>query len=1398
MDEIVLTVEDHADEGPQQPDCLPPMTRRDVHSRTQVLDYLEVALPASMWAGGSPSRSCQSRAQTPMSHILGATQLLDGSDLPSRQNTEFSVSQRTWSADFEKALKFLREEVVGRNRIIEGPLGPRLKVYMDYTASGQSLHFVNHYMQWIRQNFANTHTEDSATGRFMTESLEMAMKSIERCVNAKDKFVALCTGTGSTGAMLRLQQILGIYVPPAAWTKLGIIMDLNSAPLAHERVALKIVPNCSVSGPAPVRGECPDWLHAREKVKGVIRGRGQLPLVIVGGYEHHSNEVSWREGLCDVARIPLTKSFELDLTALEKLLEEHRKMWPSRPIIGSISACSNVTGMRTDIRGVSRLLRKAGALFFVDYAASAPYEQIDCCPDDNENMIDGVFVSPHKFLGGDGACGLLVLRRSVYDQRLPPTMAGGGTVKAVSKAFQAYVDDIVERENAGTPGALQIYQCALAFEVKEALGPQRIEEREALLLDDFFKWLKASFSREILVLGNQDPEKRHSIVSFNIVKPIPLHPRFVTVLLSDLFGLQTRAGCSCAGPHGADLFKAPAELERAWLSYIVGTSKGTPEQLDDVGMVSVKPGWCRFNLHYTMDEDDMWYLKEALSFIVNHGASFLRIYSFDAVSGAWCFSPPDALRGAFALHSTEDRHRFGLATAMVGGVSRDLPGNLRRDDVLKAQIRSAFKLLDKIPKTTKIVAPPAPLSGSLPSHGSGPWFMIADGQIHNLEGFEECLKRHREQVERQDMQPVAGVSTNVNGEGAKMKLSASQHMAAPITITWARLSVTSTAKGRCGAAQILRSCSGAVAPGERLCVFGPAGAGKSTLLKVLGGRHQSGVRLQVAGRVMANGVALENGVRFSSFVSHDSILQGSLTVYETLKRSAELLLPYSAASWQKDVVVRELLESMALSDWAGSRVGPNLFTAALPNPQQRRLAVAVEFLRGLSVLLLDEPTRGMDKHEADLFMRQVSLTAARSRTSLVIAMNEASSECWALFDKVCLLTRGRVAFFGDREGVLPYCEMQGFMCPSHSRPTDFFLQLLTREATSSNNTAELLCDRFVASDEGRAYAAASQASSGVAEVATARGSHRAGQGKPFFGGVTQCFVLTRTLVFQSRQEAGLIRLVICQIISIMMSAICWELDGKHHYPAVQGRIVLCFFIPSFVALVTLATLPQRIQDRAVFAQDHANGHYRVWAYTVASVLAALPEFALTAALSGAAVVPATGLMTFRRYFVLVLLSFVVAEGVVTVAVEISSTCAAATASVLIFQGWCMLVQGFVVTWSSTPVPLRWMCRVAPSSYAFKLAMVATFTDIGVLETDTWSTGGDVLKSYEIFDDEWHISMALLWWAIALHVLGYMAKLLGDMSMSSGLPWTSSSKRQADAIARAQALAVVEDGDIVSV
>lgn len=487
----------------------------------------------------------------------------------------------------------LREQIIGIDSTFPTPFGERLLVYCDYTASGRGIRFIENYLLGLQRHYANTHTEDDVSGRSMTHLLHEAERRIKEAVNAGEGGCIIACGTGATAAIGKLQQILGVALPPAT---------------AH--MLRQLLAKVDSTG----------QLDAME-----ARLRELRPVVFVGPYEHHSNEVSWREGLADVVEVDLSADGSVDLAHLERLLRDPQ--YDGRTKIGSFSAASNVTGMISPVADIARLLHRYDTLACFDFAASGPYVEIDMSPqldpDGGDPSLDAIFLSPHKFLGGPGSSGVLVFKRGLYDSSLAPTVGGGGTVDYVGPKDHAFLKDIEAREKAGTPGVLQILRAALAIELKHSIGISAIASREHELLSRAMgAWAKHP---RIEILGNSDPERRVAIVSFNLREPegAYLHPKFVTRLANDLFGIQSRAGCSCAGPYGHRLLHIGEEQSQRYREWITRGYEG------------IKPGWCRIGFHYAMDDVEADYVIRAVEFLAEKGHLFLPLYRFDPRDGGW-------------------------------------------------------------------------------------------------------------------------------------------------------------------------------------------------------------------------------------------------------------------------------------------------------------------------------------------------------------------------------------------------------------------------------------------------------------------------------------------------------------------------------------------------------------------------------------------------------------------------------------------------------------------------------------------------------------------------------------------------------------------------------------------
>jgi selenocysteine lyase/cysteine desulfurase len=482
------------------------------------------------------------------------------------------------TADPSALIERIRGAVIGDDEAVAGPFGIRRVTYADYTASGRALTFIEDYIRdAVLPLYANTHTESSGTGLQTSRFREEARRIVRDAVGGSDEHAVIFCGSGMTAAINKLVDVLNLRLPA----------DLD------------------------------DRYQLRSHIPAAER-----PVVFIGPYEHHSNELPWRESIADVVTIGEDADGRIDLGQLERALVAHA----ARPLrIGSFSAASNVTGILSDTRAISVLLHRHGALSFWDFAAAAPYIEIEMSPhrpgpDAALDYKDAVVLSPHKLIGGPGTPGVLVGRRELFRNRVP-TMPGGGTVLYVNPLEHVYLADPEHREEGGTPAIVESIRAGLAFQLKEGVGVDAIRDRE----ESFITRAIDAWSSEpaIGILGNP-ALPRLSIVSFTIRHDGRyLHHNLVVALLNDLFGIQSRGGCSCAGPYGHRLLGIDIETSHAF------------EREISRGCEGIKPGWVRVNFNYFISDAVFDFVVGAVRLIAREGWRLTPWYRFDPATGMW-------------------------------------------------------------------------------------------------------------------------------------------------------------------------------------------------------------------------------------------------------------------------------------------------------------------------------------------------------------------------------------------------------------------------------------------------------------------------------------------------------------------------------------------------------------------------------------------------------------------------------------------------------------------------------------------------------------------------------------------------------------------------------------------
>ncbi|KAL8616794.1 hypothetical protein ACOMHN_017831 [Nucella lapillus] len=457
----------------------------------------------------------------------------------------------------ERLVGNVANSIIGKDKTFCGPYGQRQVIYLDYTASGRSLSFIEDYIQReVLPEYGNTHTTTSVTSLQTTLFRHEARDIIRNAVNASEHDSVIFTGSGTTGAVHKLIHALDLKEPP---------------------------------------------------------------VVFVGPHEHHSNLLPWKE------------------ISAETWGESDRRL------IGSFSAASNVTGILCDADAVTVLLHRYGALAFWDYATAAPYVRLDMNPVVSGKDVglvykDAMFFSPHKFVGGVNTPGVLVAKKKLFQSDVPH-QCGGGTVFYVRREAHRYLREPELKEEGGTPNIVGAIRAGLAFQLKSAITPDLIMHKEREM---FRRAMEAWGSVPNLVILGSTEVERLPIFSFVIHDPASglfLHHNYVSALLNDLFGIQARGGCACAGPYAMDLLGLTEEKAAVLEELLAEDSRLDRVHLRRYMEYShreiLRPGFTRLNLPYFLSQDQLDFVLQAVTLVAQHGWRLLPQYMFNPETGEW-------------------------------------------------------------------------------------------------------------------------------------------------------------------------------------------------------------------------------------------------------------------------------------------------------------------------------------------------------------------------------------------------------------------------------------------------------------------------------------------------------------------------------------------------------------------------------------------------------------------------------------------------------------------------------------------------------------------------------------------------------------------------------------------
>ncbi|KAG5253860.1 ABC transporter-related family protein [Salix suchowensis] len=450
-----------------------------------------------------------------------------------------------------------------------------------------------------------------------------------------------------------------------------------------------------------------------------------------------------------------------------------------------------------------------------------------------------------------------------------------------------------------------------------------------------------------------------------------------------------------------------------------------------------------------------------------------------------------------------------------------------------------------------------------------------------------------------------------------------------VYLVWDDLSVVIPNFGNGPTRRLLQGLRGYAEPGRIMAIMGPSGSGKSTLLDSLAGRLSRNVIM--TGNVLFNGKKRRQDAGVA-YVTQEDVLLGTLTVRETITYSANLRLPDKMTKEEIDDVVEGTISEMGLQDCSDRMVG-NWHLRGISGGEKKRLSIAIEILTRPRLLFLDEPTSGLDS-ASSFFVIQTLRNIARDGRTIISSIHQPSSEVFALFDDLFLLSGGETVYFGDARMTVEFFAEAGFPCPRRRNPSDHFLRCINsdfdavtatlkgsqriRDVPKSADPLMSLATEEIKSrlvEKYRRSNYAQKAKARVKEISAIEGLEVGTQSRSEASWRKQLSTLTRRSFVNMTRDAGYYwaRIVIYIIVSICVGTIFHDIG--YGYTAILARVTCGGFITGFMTFMSIGGFPSFLEEMKVFYREKLNGYYGVTVFILSNYFSSFPFLVSIALLS---------------------------------------------------------------------------------------------------------------------------------------------------------------------------------------